>query len=268
MTIYRGSEKRVGKVLKFSFDCNVTQEMIVRNIASAHKRTGAKWVEASDAHNGVAAILAGGPSLKSDHLRLRWLQQTGAKLFALNNVPAYLASVSVFPDAHVLLDALPSVTGFVRGMTKGERYYSSQCDPSVLDAAGDELIIWNPYIQNIKEHVPEARDPFVGGGTTVGTRAIGLAYMLGYRKIHVFGLDSCYQNGAGHAYHQGDHASLLTVTFMGKKYKTPPQLLAQVEEFKNIVPELLANGCELIIHGDGLLPDVAAAMIHQPRETA
>lgn len=250
-----------GTVAELVFDSNVTQERIAKNIENAHKRPGSRWLQDVDAHDGVAIIAAGGPSLRRSVPTIALLQRSGAKLFAINRVAAFLNQCGIKPDAHVLLDGIPDVIEFVDKSVSMERYYASQCDPGVLDAAGDELTIWDPYIEGILEVVPNATGPFIGGGTTVGTRAIGLAYMLGYRKIHVFGLDSSCEGGDGHAYPQIGFEKLLDISFNGRAYKAPPQLLAQVEEFKNLIPEILANGVELIIHGDGLLPDVAAHML-------
>ncbi len=239
---------------------NVSRETAVNNLVSASKRVDAKWLEMGEPIDGDAVIIAGGPSLKDNLLTIQRLQARGAKLFALNNVPAYLATHNIFPDAHILLDALPSILAFAEGFKSGERYYSSQCDPAVLDHAGSELILWNSYIEGILEITPDAKDPFIGGGTTVGTRAMGLVHVLGYRRIHIFGMDSCYQDGTSHCYEQGEYATSINVRFDGKDYKSPPQLLAQVEEFKLTARSLMAFGCEIYVHGEGLLQAVARDM--------
>jgi uncharacterized Rossmann fold enzyme len=259
-----------GTVPELEFVSNVTQERLAENIISAHQRKNATWLEDSEPHSGIAIIVAGGPSLKRTVQTVARMQKMGATVFALNRVAAFLKENGIIPDAHALLDADPDVIEFVDKSTPTKRYYASQCSPSVLDAAGDELILWNSYMQGILDIVPDAPGPFVGGGTTIGTRAIGLAYMLGFRKIHIFGLDSSCEDGEGHAYSQIDFPSTLDVVFNGKKYRTPPQFLAQVEEFRNLLPEITANGCEITVHGDGLLPDVAASMLDpQPlKETA
>ena len=251
-----------GTVAELEFISNVGPDRIVANIRNAHARKDAKWVRDVEPHAKAAVIVAGGPSLKRTIGTVRRMQKAGATIFALNRVAAYLKENGVQPDAHALLDAHPDETvTFIDKSYPCLRFYASQCDPAVLDAAGAELILWDSYMQGILDVVPEASGPFIGGGTTVGTRAIGLAYMLGYRKIHVFGLDSSIEDGEGHAYSQIEFPSVLDVVFNGKKYKTPPQFLAQVEDFKKLLPEITANGCELTIHGDGLLPDVAASML-------
>lgn len=239
---------------------NVSRETVVNNLLSSSKITDAKWLEMIEPHAGDAVIIAGGPSLKNNLLTIQHLQARGAKLFALNNVPAYLEQHGIFPDAHILLDGLPSVLAFAQGFKSGGRYYSSQCDPAVLDHAGSELVLWNSYIEGLLDIIPDAKDPFIGGGTTVGTRSMGLVHVLGYRKIHIFGMDSCYQDGTSHCYDQQEYSTSINVRFDGKDYKSPPQLLAQVEEFKLVARQLMAFGTEIYVHGDGLLQAVARDM--------
>lgn len=251
--------KETGEEFKIEFDSNVTAERIVKHLRLSHDRPNARWIEPADAHDGTALVVAGGPSLALTLQSIKSHQANGAKLFALNKSPYFLIRHGIIPDAHVLLDAAPFVTDYVHRQVRMERYYSSQCDPAVLDLAGDELILWDPFIEGICEAVPEAKGPFIGGGTTVGTRAIGLCYMLGYRQIHVYGLDSSYDGADGHAYAQSDYMTMLDVTFQNKKYRTPPQLLAQAQEFQNLLPEILGQGVELHIHGEGLIPDIAAS---------
>lgn len=241
-----------------TFESNVTAERIVTNVGLAVKREGARWLEAKDAHGGVALIVGGGASLKGDLGTVWTHQQKGAKLFALNNVPKYLISKGIAPDAHVLLDAIPEVADFVENWYTTERYYASQCHPSVHDRAGDELILWHPAIQGLLEVIPDCDGPFVGGGTTIGTRAIGVAYMLGYRNLHLFGLDSSYEGDFCHAYEQGGYADLWDVKVGNEEFRSPPQLIAQAQEFQNLLPDLIAQGCEITVHGTGLLPSLAA----------
>lgn len=248
-----------GTVSSFEFFCVTDQEKLAENIRSAHRRD-ARWLVPADAHDGTGIIVAGGPSLRRELESLKLHKSMGAKIFALNNTPAYLAQVGIRADAQILMDGQPEVVNYVTKQMPTQRFYCSTCDPAVLDAAGGELILWNALIEGILNAVPEAKDPFIGGGLTVGTRAIGLLYMLGYRKIHIYGLDSSYDGMDGHAYPQGDYMTLLDVTAMGKTYRTSPQLLKQADEFQELLPEILRSGVCLYVHGEGLIPDIANAL--------
>ena len=117
--------------------------------------------------------------------------------------------------------------------------------------------MWTPDIIGLAEYFPELKPPFVGGGTTIGTRAIGLAYQLGYRRFRIFGMDCSMEGDELHAYGQPHDHDILDVSCGGKNFRAPIQMIAQAEEFVNIIPKLLAEGCELTIYGNGLLRAIA-----------
>lgn len=255
-----------GAGVEIIFDNGPRREAIVRNVRAARVRPNAQWIDLVPAHGKHALICAGGPSLKRELSSVRAHKQFGGDLFALSGAGKYLQSQGIEPDGHVILDSEPSCVDFVP-TGNSLCLYASQCDPAVLDAAGDRLALWNAYMDDMLEIEPDARAPYVGGGSTIGTRAISLAFVLGYRKIHVYGLDSCYEGNSAHAYAQADYASHVTAVCEGKTYKTSPQLYAQAKEFREMVPALLELGAEIYVHGQGLLQDMAAAMT-KPNEAA
>lgn len=97
----------------------------------------------------------------------------------------------------------------------------------------------------------------IGGGSTGASRAIMLAYGLGYRKFQLFGLDSSFDGDAVHAYSQAKYANTIDVTCGDEVFKTSPQLLGQAEDFKLLFPDFMQAGCEITVHGKGLLRAIA-----------
>lgn len=239
---------------------NVSQEKLVEHIVSAQARNAA-WIETIPAHPIPAVIVAGGPSLKRSIGTIKRMQRDGAHIFALNNAVSFLLEREIVPDFHVLLDAWEETIPYIRTDAPMRRYYASQCDPRVLDMAGEELILWNPHIIDLETAIPDLREPTVKGGSTVGTRVLWLTHTLGYRTLHLFGMDSSYENGEGHAYSQVDYKNTIQVKFGSKDYLSAAPLVGQVQEFKRILPALVDAGCVVTVHGDGLLPDVAAEML-------
>lgn len=243
-------------VRDLEFTANISYDALERNLKAAMAREDAHWLESVDPHDGVAMIAGGGPSLAVDLDYVKFRQASGEVLFAVNNVPAYLDNHGIVADCHVLLDSLPSMIDFVSPKIPMVRFYSSQCDPSVHNAAPG-CILWTPYIIGLAENFPELKPPFVGGGTTIGTRAVGLAYQLGYRRFRLFGLDCSMDGNELHAYDQGHDHDILEVSCGGKNFRAPIQMIAQAEEFISIIPKLLSEGCELTVYGNGLLRAIA-----------
>lgn len=245
-----------GTTAELKFTPNVPKDDLTANIRSAIQRD-CQWFEPRKAHGSTAYIIGGGPSLKNDAPFLRGVD---ASIFALNGVPAYLAQYGITADFHVMLDAAPSCLAFVSPNIPMIRYYASQCTPEVLDAAGSSLVCWHgggEAMTAIKGHIFKH---VVGGGSTGATRAIVLAYGLGFRKFHLFGMDSSYDGEVGHAYEQADYANFLDVTCGDQTFKSSPQLLGQAEDFKTILPDLIRAACEVTVHGNGLLKAIATQM--------
>jgi hypothetical protein len=93
----------------------------------------------------------------------------------------------------------------------------------------------------------------VGGGTTVGLSAMVLAYVLGYRKLHLYGYDSSYRAEATHAYAQHDPQRVDCVaTVAGRKFRTSLAMAKQAELFPTLADSLIDLGCLITIRGDGL----------------
>lgn len=246
-----------GTTAEMTFTPNLGIDQLEANIRAAIAMDCA-WFEPRDAHDETALIVGGAPSLQTDLPAIAFLAQS-CQIFALNNVPAWLERHGIIPDFHVMLDALPDCLGFVAPSIPMKRLYASQCDPSVLEAAGTSLICWHGGGEAMKRIEDYTFRHVVGGGSTGASRAIVLAYGLGFRKFHLFGLDSSYEDRE-HVYEQIGYDRTVKVTCGDETFKTSPQLLGQAEDFRVMFPDLVAVGCEITVHGDGLLKSLATQM--------
>ena len=234
-------------------DTNISVTKRAENVLSALKR-GARQFKPCLPHDRSCILVGGGPSVQNELFMVSALSTQG-EIFAVNNVPRYLAERGLDTDVHVLMDAHPIVADFVVPQLKSIRYYASQCEPEVLDRAGNELILWHAASQALDGI--DGINNIVGGGSTTATRALYLAYGLGYRDFHLFGLDSSYDGDRCHAYKQGGYETTLDVHCGEETFKSSPQLIAQAEDFKVIIPEMIKAGCTVTIHGSGLLRSIA-----------
>ena len=216
-------------------DANVSVEIRAANVRSAMKR-GAREYKISMPNDRSSIMVGGGPYVQNELFTISSFAPQGEN-FASNNVTRYLAERGMTPDIHVLLDAHPLVADFVAPDLRMIRYYASQCEPEVLDKAGNELIIWHAASMALDD-IPGI-DTIVGGGSTTATRAIYLAYGLGYRDFHFFGMDSSYPNCKRHAYKQDDDNDILDVVCAGETFQSSPQMIAQAEDFKVIIPDMI-----------------------------
>lgn len=205
------------------------------------------------AHDGVVAIVGGGPSLS-----LEMIERLPKKclLLGLNAAATWLRDHRK-PCAQMVLDARPEMVGMIEPRAFSH-IIASQCHPSVFDVSLGTPTVYHPNVPGLAELLPKDT-PLIGGGTTVGLQAMVVAYVLGYRKIHLIGMDSSYRGDEGHAYPQplNDDDKRIEVIVAGKTFQAAPWMAQQAEEFQGVAASLANMGCEIIVHGDGLLPAVA-----------
>lgn len=252
-----------GTTLELQMMCNVEEAQLISNIKNA-LTLPFPWLQMIDAHNGHAVIVGGGPSLRNHIDEIRERQKHGQIIFATNNTYNYLVENGVIPDAHVMVDAREENKEFIRPISDSIHYYCSQCHPAVFEKVKDKhVILWHSMDEGIQQYIGhDTGDPLIGGGSTVGMKAIALAWTLGYRQLHLYGMDSSYENGENHAYPQplNDKDKILELYMNDRKYLAAPWMCVQVENFKEVAKELVNGGSVITVHGTGLLPDVARTM--------
>lgn len=259
---------------------NVTHDDLLANIAANVDRD-VPWFTGFGPHKGAAVVVGGGPSMPDSISDIRAKVRQGARLITLNNAWRLLAQHGLTPDVHVMLDARPENAAFVADAPASARYLvASQCHPDVFDAlAGREVVMWhNAFGDNaaLREILApyEAEGPnqrpclLVPGGGTVGLRTLWLCAMSGFRRVHVYGMDSSYEGEAHHAYPQplNDGERVLDVTMGGKRYRAAPWMVRQTEEFRQTWNDLRRLGVAVRVHGRGLLPDVGRSLWAELRE--
>lgn len=242
--------------------CNTDDSELFENV-KVNSRFCKKWIAQVPEHEGHAVIVGGGPSV-ADHLdMIRKRHSLGQKIFALNGAAKFLNKNNIVPEYQVILDARP---GNIDLLGKADEYLiASQCHPSLFEFdAASNITTWHPAIDGINAHLPEYDGDYamIGGGTTVGLSAMCLAYVMGYRKLHLFGYDCSHRNAMGHAYKQAmnDNDVLCKVTLNGKVFTSSLAMARQAELFPQVSDNLINLGCIITVDGDGLIKEVVNEM--------
>ena len=239
---------------------NTSDEDLHRNIRR-NSELPLPWVGMKPAHDGVAVLCGGGPSL-ADHIgEIKSLQDAGAVVFAMNGASMFLREHGVMSDAQVIADAKPETATLVDPGAR-QHYVGSQVHPSTIMACRGNVLLWHLGIAEDMDDLfpPERRKAggyaLIGGGAAVGNSALCLAYVLGFRRLEVFGYDSSHRGEASHAYDQPMNRFIPTVDveWAGKVYTSSVAMKAQAEKFQITGQSLEREGCTITVHGDGLLP--------------
>jgi hypothetical protein len=163
------------------------------------------------------------------------------------------------PSAYVMVDAREFNARFVEKVIPDCKYFiASQCHPSVFDKLPKErTYIWHTTAESINDLLAKEYKNWypVPGGSTILLRTIPLFRMLGFRRFHLFGCDSCLEDGAHHAYEQkeNDNQPVISVRIGGKVFSCHPWMVSQAKEFIDLI------GCI----GDVIELEIYGGMLHQ-----
>lgn len=236
--------------------CNTSDEDIYANIRENSAARGG-WVKCEEAHGGIAVICGSGPSLADTLPDILSMRRAGAVVFALNGAAAFLADNGITPDYQILIDARECTADLI-GPARNH-LFASQVHPECFRRQpGAQL--WHLQVGTIESLFPDYEDGYalIGGAASVGNTATCLAYAMGFRKVHCFGYDSSHRGDAGHAFPQpmnnGDPCAI--VEYDGKSYVASLTMKLQAERFIETARALNEAGCDVEVHGDGLLPHI------------
>jgi len=237
--------------------CNTPDEYLYRNIRE-NSALNLKWLEAKDAHIGVAVMVGGGASVEDYLDVIEDMRRKGGTVFAMNAVSQYLRENGIAVDFQVMADAKQETATLV-DIEAPRHLFASQVHPDTVEKAGNPTL-WHLEIGGIEEHLPEERVAdggyaLIGGGAAVGNSALCVAYAMGFREFHIFGFDSCHTQGRSHAYPQPMNQFIpnTDVTWGGKTYTASLAMKAQAEKFQITAQQLKQAGCDLHLYGEGLL---------------
>lgn len=242
---------------------NTSEDKVLSNI-----RKNAKWpCKHVRAHmvfdHDPIILLCGGPSLNdhADEIVERW--KSGTKVITMNGAYQWAQEHGITNVNQCMIDARPFNKRFIEPPREDCYYFiASQCDPSVFEALPhDRTFIWHcttspEAIEVIDECYPEYL--MAGGGSTVALRTIILMRILGFKKMVIYGMDSCIIGDDHHAYEQKENdytVQNVPVTVGDRTFDCQPWMAYQAFEFIDMVKGL-GEEFMLDVVGDGLVAHI------------
>lgn len=240
-------------------ELNIAEEKCRANVRH-NIAQGWTQVVPHEANDVECMILGGGPTAAEFIDVIKEKRAEGAKLICLNGAYQWALDNGLTPSAMVMVDARPFNARFTKPVVDGCKYFlASQCDPSAFDGMPDDrTYIWHTMTALIGEDLTEYyKDGVwygVPGGSTVLLRTIPLFRMLGFKKFHLFGCDSCIIEDKHHGYSQpeNDGQQVLPIIVGGRVFKCTTWMASQCNEFLELI-KFLGDEVELEVYGDGLL---------------
>jgi hypothetical protein len=240
------------KPIEFIGRVNNSAEEINSNIQQALSHNLPTVAAIQPVHDRTLTIIGGGPSMK---YAISDLLATSDDIWTLNGVQNYLRPYGITSNAHVMLDSREANTAFVEKIDPACTYYlSSQVHPAVFNTItkqGGSIVVWHSHNGDLLKDKMK-----IGGGTTVGLKALNLAYVLGYRKLKLYGYDSSFEDEERHAYAQAlnENDDYVQVRAGQRDFITSPSMARQAQFAFGQIQMLVSEGVEIEVFGDGLLP--------------
>lgn len=208
----------------------------------------------------AVAIVGGGPSLKSQVQNLKHYDV----IFACGSVHDYLVENGIRPTYCVVVDPDPLVNSYMQKIYHSDNeckyLVSSQCDKKVFEHLAN-LPVYMWHSGGGDDIGFEVDDVVIGGGCTVGTRAMILAMCFGYKHTHLFGFDTCLDETDEHHAYKFNDAEIEKIGTIheialdgpeGKKFKVAEYMLGQLFDFQHILASV-QNRLDVTVHGGGLI---------------
>jgi hypothetical protein len=198
---------------------------------------GFPWLLPQPAHPRVALIAANGASLAQT---LRTTEKDGMDIFAVGGASKALQDMDIPFHAHVLRQ------GGGEDLPQGAfaRYYAATCASDLWHAVQGNVTLWNPAQGEFRE-------------LSTGLCTLRIAFLLGYRTLHLVGFDGCYLDGK----RRRDEERLSTIVMDGTAFTVAPWQLTQARQFALLADALVTEKCILHVYGIGLIPTVSTQLI-------
>lgn len=261
------------KKIKATSTVYVNFRVRVDQIATACQRNYPQ-VGIYEPHDRTLALCGYGPSIRDfvDELR-----HSNADIMTTSGAHDVLVANGVFPTYHVECDAQKHKAKLLKRQNDVTQYLiASCCHPDVFDnLEGRNVALW--HIAHSPEEDAEVdkyvtRAVKVIGAPSSGGRAMGLAFVLGYRRFIIYGMDSSFPfdesvDEKAQLQHAGEHPNqdwnskhvFRTDPINGKAYYTTLPLLIAAQCFYAIAEKTQGT---FLIRGDSMLAAMVKARDH------
>lgn len=207
-----------------------------------------------DRRSEPIAVVGYGPSLTDTWEHVRNFKY----VMTCSGAHKFLVDRGVIPTWHVEVDPRAHKVQLI-GQPQRETEYliASTCHPEVLaHLEGFDVKLWHVFdaTEDGQQLLPPG-EWAITGGCDVGLRALSLAAFLGFRDVHVFGLDG----SARDTKHADEHPNTLKkfseCEYEGVVYKTTPGLLSAVQMLWRELDQMPAMSVQF--YGEGLIQHMA-----------
>ena len=245
-------DEMTGQTIEFIYQTPGDETTLPTNVAHALSL----GLPEADADTRRISLIANGPSARYAPL--------GGPTLAINGALSLFTSVGLAPTFWAACDPQALVADFLADAPESTTYLvASKCDALIFEMLQDrDVRLW---------HIADC-DEFIGGRRSVPTAtsatmcALQLLLRLGYRRVDVYGWDCCY---VGDEHHAGvgittpEQPLTLVIDSTKAEFRTRRTWAAEAQDASRLLPYLKWAGCEVSIHGGGMVAAINPDFAHR-----
>lgn len=254
-------DPNVPQDVHYVIDMALRDEQIRHAIATVKERL----LPSNEIRTDSVAVVGFGPSLSDTWEEIKKFPY----VISTSGAHPFLIERGIIPTWHVAVDPLPKNTVQLIGTPHPQVEYliSSTCHPDVFEHLKDYRVkLWHVFdsSESGQRLLPQGEFAIMGG-VDVGIRAVAISAFLGFRNIHVFGLDGCAKEGVRHA---GNHPTswlqkYSICEYNGKEYFTTPSMLEAARQVVHEIKQM--PKAKVTFYGEGLTQEMVRTF--QAKET-
>ena len=208
-------------------------------------------------NNKWASIVCYGPSL-ADTWRL-----IKRPIVTVSGAHDYLVKRGIVPDFHVDCDPREHKARMLQNPQSKTTYLmATVCHPKYWEVLkGYNIRLWHlingddlETVAWVLQNHPEGANSMVGGGSSVGQRAMNVMAALGYRRFNVYGMDCSFTTDRHAGAHLGKEQAKIFVQAGNRVFQTTRQMLQAAIEMEQFIT---TQDAEVAFFGDGLMQETA-----------
>jgi uncharacterized Rossmann fold enzyme/2-polyprenyl-3-methyl-5-hydroxy-6-metoxy-1,4-benzoquinol methylase len=229
----------------------VRDEQIKLSLKRIEKRLDPSHIE----KNESIAVVCFGPSLKKT-----WEQVRNFKnIITCSGSHKFLVDRGIIPTYHIEVDPREHKVTLLGNPQKDTKYLiASNCHPKYFDhLEGYDVTLWHVFETTLESMRLLPRGEWaMTGGSSAGLRAMTMARFLGYKDIHIFGMDGSFDSESSHADFHPNNAFKVKdeCVYNGKTFYTTPSIAECARQTFHELNQL--SDSDVKFYGDGLLQEM------------
>ncbi len=215
------------------------------------------------AHDGTVVVVGSGPTLPTFIEEIREEREKGRTIFSVNGAHDLLCEHDIVPDFFLTVDPRDLRHNLRRKNDRTIYLLASRVAPEVFEhLMGCRIVLWHAQGHHAEMPAFEgAKVALIGGGPTSGTRAMFLAYLMGFRNMVLYGMDSCNDAKGRKRFDSGSQFQTTEVVVGGRTFTCSMAMAGQAQDFQAATYACMP-GLHLDVKGDGLI----AAIVEERRK--